>query len=120
MALVIGFVVAIALLVFGTMKSSDVYKEALAKAKADPAVAQALGSPLEEGMFLSGKTSVDGASGEADLAIPISGPKGKGTLYVVARKSAGVWNYTTLVVEVQATGERLDLADSPAERAEPD
>jgi len=116
--LIIAFVVLIALLVFGTMKSSEVYQASLARAKADPAVAEALGSPLKDGMFLSGKTSVDGASGEADLAIPISGPKGKGTLYVVASKSAGLWKYTTLVVEVQKTSERLDLIGSNREAVE--
>ena len=66
-------------------------------------------------MFLSGKTNVNGASGEADLAIPVSGPKGKGTLYVVAAKSAGRWSYTTLVVEVAKTGGRIDLLPSDTE-----
>jgi Cytochrome oxidase complex assembly protein 1 len=39
--------------------------------------------------FPSGKTNVTGLSGEAELAISISGRKGKGTIYVIATKSAG-------------------------------
>ena len=109
---IVAFVAAIVLVVFGAMKSTDIYKIAVARAKADPAVLEALGSPLEEGLFLSGKTNVNGSSGEADIAIPISGPKRKGTLYVVATKSAGRWEYKTMVVEVKGTGERIDLLKS--------
>lgn len=107
--LLVAFVCSIALLVFGAMKSSDVYRDALARAKAAPAVGEALGSPIKDGMFLSGSTNVNGASGEANLAIPISGPKGEGTLYVAATKSAGAWNYSSLVLEVKQTKKRIDL-----------
>ena len=61
--LFLAFVGSIVVIVFSAMKSTDVYKEALARAKADPAV-------------------IEAASGESNLAIPISGPKGKGTIYV--------------------------------------
>jgi Cytochrome oxidase complex assembly protein 1 len=85
------------MIVFSTMKSTDVYSDALARAKAAPAVIEALGLPIKDGMFVSGSTNVNGASGEANLAIPIHGPKGEGTLYVVAKKSVGSWNYSNLV-----------------------
>jgi uncharacterized integral membrane protein len=107
--LFVAFIASILLLVFSAMKSSDVYKDALAKAQAEPAVIEALGTPIRDGMFASGSTHVDGASGDANLAIPVSGPKGKGTLYVVASKSAGHWNYSILALEVSATKERIDL-----------
>jgi hypothetical protein len=91
------------------MKQSDAYKMAVARAKADSRVTSALGTPISEGWFLSGKTNVNGGSGDADLTIPISGPKGKGTIYAVATKSAGEWTYSKLVVKVDATGETIDL-----------
>ena len=91
------------------MKSTDVYKTAVARAKSDSAVTEALGTPIDEGWFMTGKTNVEGTSGDADIGIPISGPKGKGTIYAVATKSAGRWTYTTLEVEVKATGQRLSL-----------
>ncbi len=103
------FVFAIISFAFGIMKSSDVYKDTLVKVSADPAVIEALGSPIKDGLFFSGSTNVNGASGEANLAIPISGPKGKGTIYVVAEKSAGLWNYSILAVEIAKTKERIDL-----------
>ncbi|HKS03928.1 MAG TPA: cytochrome c oxidase assembly factor Coa1 family protein [Chthoniobacterales bacterium] len=113
------FVGSILVIVFSAMKSTDVYKEALARAKADPAVIEALGSPIQDGFFISGNTNVNGASGESNLAIPISGPKGKGTIYASATKSLGQWNYSGLVVEVGQTHERLDLLHKPAPSQSP-
>src|SRR5439155_4420578 len=103
------FITLIVMIVFSAMKSSDVYKDALKRAKAEPAVIEALGSPIKDGMFVSGSTNVNGASGEANLAIPIYGPKGEGTLYVVAEKSVGAWNYSSLVVVVKKTKKCIDL-----------
>ena len=107
--LFLAFIALIVLVVFGAMKSTDVYKTALSRAQQHPEVVEALGSPVDDGMFVSGSTDVNGASGNAELAIPISGPKGKGTLYVTATKSAGQWSYSKLVVEVKDTGKRIDL-----------
>jgi hypothetical protein len=113
--LAVGSFFAIAIIVFGAMKSSDAYKTALAKAKADPRVVNALGSPITDGFFVSGNTNVNGSSGDADLTVPISGPKGKGTVCFVAAKSAGKWTFSQLIVEVGETGERIDLTEkSPA------
>src|SRR5215468_5084383 len=107
--LFLAFIGSILLIVFSAMKATDVYKEALARAKADPAVIEALGLPIKDGFLMSGNTNVDGASGESNLAIPISGPKGKGTIYVSANKSLGQWNYSGLVVEIAQTHQRIDL-----------
>ena len=103
------FAGSIVVIVFSAMKSTDVYKEALARAKGDSAVVEALGSPIKDGFLVSGNSNVNGASGESSLAIPISGPKGKGTIYVSANKSLGQWNYSGLVVEVGQTHQRIDL-----------
>jgi len=95
----------------GVMKSSDAYKEGLARAQASAAVTEALGTPVVTGWFTSGSVNVSGGSGEAHLEIPISGPKGKGTIYVEAAKSAGAWSYSKLEVAIAASGERIDLLD---------
>jgi Cytochrome oxidase complex assembly protein 1 len=109
--LVIGacFVGFLVLVVFSALKQSDVYKIAVARAKSDSRVVSALGTPIEEGWYLSGKTNVSGGSGDADLSIPISGPKGKGTIYAVATKSAGEWTYSKLQVKIESTGETIVL-----------
>ena len=112
--MVVIFVLGIVALVFGVMKSSDVYQEALSRAKSNPAVVVALGSPIKEGLMVSGSTQTNGATGQADLAIPISGPQGKGTIYVAATKAAGEWDYSKLEVEIDGTKERIDLKANAA------
>jgi hypothetical protein len=66
------------MVVFSAIKSTDPYKDAFARAKMHPAVIEALGSPIKEGFFVSGNTNVNGAAGEANLAIPISRPEREG------------------------------------------
>ena len=112
--LVVTFVAVLVVIVFGAMKSTDVYKRGLAQAQNHPRVTEALGTPIDDGLFMSGKTEVNGSSGEADLSVPISGPKGKGTLYIVATKSAGEWTFEKLVVELATGGERIDLLQDAA------
>ena len=72
------FVGSILVIVFSAMKSTDVYREALARAKSDPVVIEALCSPIKNGFLFSGNTNVNGASGESNLSIPISVLEAKG------------------------------------------
>ncbi len=109
---VVLFVCGIVLLVFSSMKSSEPYQHAVAAAQASPDVQRALGTPINTGMFLSGQINVTGASGNADLAIPIHGPKGKATLYVVAEKSAGEWEYKRIDVKPEGSATRIKLVSS--------
>ena len=105
-------IVLVVTLLFGSLKSSEVYKQALGKATANPTIISELGEPIEAGWLASGSLSVNGSSGEADLSIPISGPKKSATIYAVARKSVGQWQYTRLEVEVQDRPLRIKLLDS--------
>ena len=92
------FLAAILMIVAGAMRSSDVYKESLARAQASPQVAALVGTPVEPGFFTSGTINVENRSGDADLHIPLHGPKGEATLDVVARKRDGVWVYESMRV----------------------
>lgn len=95
--------------VMGGMKSTDAYRDGLAKATSSPEVRAALGEPVKPGYFVSGKVNVTGSSGDADLSVPLSGPQGKGTLYLTAHKSAGRWEYQVLQVAVEGRQDRIDL-----------
>jgi len=92
-----------------SIKASDPYKEAVARAKQSPAVQEALGTPIQEGFLIQGNLNVHNADGEADLTIPLSGPKGSGTVHVVGTKAAGKWTYTTMEVDVAGSGAHIDL-----------
>ena len=105
------FVGALVSLAMGAMKSSDVYRQAVAKARANPTVVEKLGTPLAEGYFVSGNINVQNDSGNADLQIPISGPKGKAVIHAVATKSAGKWEYSRLTVSIEGQP-AVDLLES--------
>lgn len=113
---VAAFVTGILLIVETSFQHSDCYVQALARARADSQVVDKIGQPIVAGWLSSGNINISGPSGHADIAIPISGPKGKGTLYLVAKKSAGQWNFDRLEVEVEGETARIGLlkAEAPA------
>lgn len=91
------------------MKSSGAYQQAVIITQESSAAKEYLGSPIEPKFWMSGSISENGGSGNAELAIPVSGPNGSGTVFVVAAKSAGLWDFHTLDLVVDDTGERIDL-----------
>jgi cytochrome oxidase complex assembly protein 1 len=107
--LIAAFVFGILALVFGSMKMSEPYKYAMDQAQHAPVVVQRIGQPVESSTFISGQINVAGPTGHADLSIPISGPKGKATVYVVGDKSAGKWTYQTLEVQFEGDPNRVSL-----------
>lgn len=104
---IVAFVAFIVIVVFGSMRSATPYQEPLALAQSDSRVIQALGSPVKAGYFFSGSINTKNRDGDANLSIPLHGPKGGGILEVRATKSAGKWTYQVMQVEVK--GERFDL-----------
>lgn len=104
----IAFVAFIVFIVFGSMRNSTPYRDAVARAQNDPRVRAALGTPVKAGYFFSGSINTQNRDGDAKLDIPISGPKGKATLRVVATKTRGRWIYEQMIV-TPATGEEIDL-----------
>jgi hypothetical protein len=100
--------------VFGAIKSSEPYREAVARAQASPAFQAELGQPIQPEFLANGSISTavnvpGGETGHADLSIPISGPKGTATLRVVAEKSDAAWKYTTLEALVAGRERPVDL-----------
>jgi hypothetical protein len=93
---------------FFAMANSDARQLAIAGAQSNPAVEERLGHPIQAGWFTSGEIEVNEAGGHAELAIPISGPKGKGTIYVEAHKRAGIWKLDLLQFG-DGGADRLDL-----------
>jgi len=107
--LVLGFIASIMMIAFGVMKSSNVYEQAMIETRSNIEVIEALGEPIEDGFLLTGEINVHGTLGEANFAIKISGPKGEGTVYVIATKKAGRWNYELLEVEINGREKRINL-----------
>lgn len=106
--LFLSVTVGLAFVVFASLRSSDAYAGAMERVRAHPEAIEALGAPIEAGWLVTGNISVSGPSGNAQLAIPVTGSKGTGAVYVNATKEAGVWVYERLELQVEG-GERIDL-----------
>jgi hypothetical protein len=106
---VAALVLAIALSVFALIRRGDVYREAVARAKASPAVQAELGSPIHEGWWILGHVRTRASTRSAALFVPLKGTKKNGTIRAVAHKSAGRWIYDRLEVEVEGRQERISL-----------
>jgi len=100
--LMIGlFVFALLSLVHAVFVSSDPYKEALARANGSAVVVAEIGTPMRVGWLITGSINTAGSSGDASFDIPVSGPKGKGTFFVVAKERANRWELESLEVDVE-------------------
>jgi hypothetical protein len=95
--------------VFTMVRHSDIYELSLNSVRNNGEARDALGMPINPGWWFSGNIHVDGMSGSASFSFPVSGPEGKGTVYVEAVKDMGKWHVKRLVVEIAATGARISI-----------
>lgn len=100
-----------------SFRSSEVYHQAWARTTQNTQVLARIGEPIKAAWFISGQLNVSGSTGNADLSIPISGPRGRGVIRAVARKN-GVWRFSCLEVDIAGQPEKIDLLpiQPPAER----
>ena len=91
-----------------SFRASDVYKQAMSEATRNSQVRGQIGEPVRAGWFIFGELKYSGAGGYANFAIPISGPRGKGRIRVVAYKN-GVWRFTSLQVYVEGQTQPIDV-----------
>lgn len=103
------FVAALFCVAGAMLRSSDAYQLAVDSASHNPTAIAELGAPLKLGWLPMGKISVSGPTGDANLAIPISGSRASGTLNACANKSAGKWQLTCLNLEVSGRPTLVEL-----------
>lgn len=110
--LVIGFFIgSIFYGVTKVIEDSQPYEYALEKINGDEQLIELLGAPIEKDGMVQGNISWKNGKKNADLKIPIAGPKGKGTLYIVANGDDDGWNYDKIQVVVQDNEEINLLKD---------
>jgi hypothetical protein len=80
-----------------TVKASDLYKETVAKAKADPSVKAQLGEPLTEPWWAVDVAEPNGAH---TIGVTLTGPKGTGILAAKAVKNGARWDYKQFEVQI--------------------
>ena len=113
---VMGSLVVVGLVQF-SLSRSGAYKQAVERTRNNPAAITQLGSPIRAGWFTSGNVKVYGNTGEAQLIIPVSGPQNHGTIFAIAHKEAGPWQFSSLQLAVPGRKERIDLLQPPAQVA---
>ena len=107
--LALGSCAGIAGVVLYSIKSSWACSEGVELARHNPKVIEKLGEPIETGWLISGSINVTGSSGNADFCVPLHGPKNPASLFVVAHKVAGRWQFDRAEVEIDGEKERIDL-----------
>lgn len=108
------FIAALVLALLWFMGNSDAEKMAIQRVQASPECIERLGTPIKKGLITTGSIQVTGPSGHAELEVPVSGPKGKGDIYLIANKKAGRWQFETLEVAIDGSENRIDLLKPPA------
>ena len=94
------------------MLNSEVLQTAMRMAQSNQEATANLGLPLEVVSDISsfqGSIQTSNFSGNAELSVKITGPKGKGTLWIKANKVAGKWNYEIAEIELSGHTERIRL-----------
>jgi Cytochrome oxidase complex assembly protein 1 len=114
-----GFAALLVVVLLVILGDSDVSRMAIAAAESNPVVRERLGEPVKRGFFTSGSIEISGPSGHADLSIPVGGPRGKATVYAVAKKSSGLWKFESLDIAFDQTNERMTLLEENADPTKP-
>ena len=99
--------------VTGKLRQSEPYQIAMAAAQRDATVAEALGTPWTPSRFITGAFNESSQWSFVQLSVPITGPKAKGTLQVVASKNGDEWSYQILKVVVLAPPQTIPLKAEP-------
>jgi len=95
--------------VSSVLKNSTPYQEAFEIASTNEQVLDALGAPIEQDGLFKGNINLQNDGGHADIEVPIKGSKGSAILHVVGIKENGAWDYSTITVTLDGTGEVIYL-----------
>lgn len=108
----VAFVLAMVGLFFlamGWLKDSEVFRLSLERLQANADAVEMIGTPVKTG-FPSGSFDEQGTGGSASFSYTVTGPKGKGTVYVEATRDMGQWQIDRMALEEDGTGRRIDLS----------
>ncbi len=117
MTLIVLFVVFMGSIFFGVtsmLEDSAPYQYALEKINKDEEIVATMGSPIEKDGMIQGNIQWTNGKKSAKLSIPVSGPKGKGTLYIDASGEEDEWVYHEIRLEV-TDAEEFNLLEKSEE-----
>ncbi|MFK5980983.1 MAG: cytochrome c oxidase assembly factor Coa1 family protein [Rhizobiaceae bacterium] len=115
LVVIVGLALLIGSIFYGILylvKGSDAYKLTMQELRGDTQVVAALGEPIEAGWFITGNININGIEGAANFSIPVSGPKGNGTVISRSTKVAGEWRIFLLIVRIEGNPTPLVLINT--------
>ena len=118
LTIIIVFILGIGALLVGVtsmLSDSTPSMYALERASKNEYVLQVLGEPIEQKGMTTGSINFSNGDGNADLRIPIRGPKGNAVLRVVAEKTDDEWTYEKLYIIIKNTNEKINLLEKSLE-----
>jgi len=99
---------------FKLLRNNDPYRDSIAAVQGNPAAIAALGEPIKPGIFMTGNISFNNDSGSVNFRIPVSGPKGKGTIQVRGTRanSHTGWVYDVWELRVKGQPDPIPLGNA--------
>ncbi|MEO0525848.1 MAG: cytochrome c oxidase assembly factor Coa1 family protein [Bacteroidota bacterium] len=113
LSLILVLVFFIGYLVYGVsniFSGSEPYEYAFEKINNDEQIVGLLGAPIEKDGMVKGSINWNNGEKKADMEIPITGPKGTGTLYINASGNGDGWIYHEIKVTIK-DNEAFDLLE---------
>jgi len=92
-----------------SFKESVPYSDGMAALKSNELVIEEIGEPIEPNGMFQGNVSYSNDGGNADIKVPVKGPKGEATLLVIGEKANGKWVYLKMEVTFSDTDKKIDL-----------
>lgn len=96
------------------IKQSAPYLAGLEAIDGHPAALAVLGSPIEAGTITRWNFQIENNTGSADIALPVSGPKGGGLLSVKGTMINGQWTYSEIKLLPDDGSAAIDLTAAAA------
>lgn len=110
--LIVIFVLFIGGIIFGAVsmvKNSEPFEEALERAQRHEVVIEHLGEPLESDGLFDGNLSYSNGEKEANITVPVKGPKGKGKIKVIGSATDDTWSYEKMEIILLAEKDTINL-----------
>jgi hypothetical protein len=122
--LIIIFIIAFAgSLFFGlssVMSDSQAYKDSMEAVQSNEEVIAILGEPIENNGIHGGNFSYKNGVSSAEFSIPIKGPKGEATIFVIGSGVDEDWNYETMEVHIEGSNKIIHLLENELPESVPE
>jgi len=90
-------------------RSLPIFQDAVSSLNVSEVAKNEIGEPIEIGWPVTASLDWSSESESAELAIPVSGERGKGTLHVVGKKEIGMWRIEGLYLIMRGSTERENI-----------